>query len=71
MSAAGGLVPLAEDQPQLTVAEVAEILGCHSVTVHRKIRDGIIPKSPLSGAKSTMVLTADLRRLMGLTGGAQ
>ena len=71
MSASGGLVPLAEDQPQLTVAEVAAILGCHSVTVHRKIRDGIIPKSPLSGAKSTMVLTADLRRLMGLTGGAQ
>ena len=71
MNASGGLVPLPEDQPQLTVAEVAEILGCHSVTVHRKIRDGIIPKSPFSGAKSTKVLTADLRRLMGLPGGAQ
>ena len=71
MNASGGLVPLPEDQPQLTVAEVAEILGCHSVTVHRKIRDGIIPKSPFSGAKSTKVLTADLRRLMGLPGGPQ
>ena len=61
-----GPLPLAEEKPQLTVHEVAEILGCHYTTVHHKIRAGIIPISPLSGAKSTRVLTADLRRLMGL-----
>ena len=49
-----------------TVPEVAEILDCHYTTVHHKIRAGIIPISPLSGAKSTRVLTVDLRRLMGL-----
>ena len=62
----GGLLPLAEEKPALTVAEVAEILDCCVTTVHRKIRAGIIPISPLSGAKSTRVLTVDLRRLMGL-----
>ena len=65
----GGLLPLAEDQPQLTVAEVAEILGCHVAHVYRLIRKGVLPKSPLGGAKSTRILTTDLRRLMGLTGG--
>ena len=61
-----GPLPLAEEKPQLTVHEVAEILGCHYTTVYHKIRAGIIPISPLSGAKSTRVLTVDLRRLMGL-----
>ena len=66
MSAAGGLVPLAEDQPQLTVAEVAEILGYQVAQVYRLIRKGVLPKSPLGGAKSTRIRTVDLRRLLGL-----
>ena len=64
--APGGLVPLAEDQPQLTVAEVAEVLGCHVAQVYRLIRKGVLPKSPLGGAKSTRIRTVDLRRLLGL-----
>jgi excisionase family DNA binding protein len=62
----GGLVPLAEDKPQLTIAEVAEILGCQVAQVYRLIRKGVLPKSPLGGAKSTRIRTVDLRRLLGL-----
>ena len=62
----GGPIPLAEDKPLLRPDEVAEVLGCSVANVYRLIRRGALPKSPLGGNKSTRILTADLRRLVGL-----
>ena len=54
-------IPQAEDQPLLTAAETAEVLGCSITSVYRMIRKGELPVIQLGGRKSTRIVTAELR----------
>ena len=65
-------VPEPRERPLLKPTEAAELLGCSLSSVYRMIRQDELPTIRLGGGKSTRVVTAELRRLLGLdaqTGG--
>ena len=65
-------IPEPRERPLLKPTEAAELLGCSVSSVYRMIRQDELPTIRLGGGKSTRVVTAELRRLLGLdaqTGG--
>ena len=59
-------VPTAEEQPLMTVAELAEVLDISTSNIYRMVRAGELPTIQLGGRKSTRIITAQLRTLLGL-----
>ena len=65
-------IPEPRERPLLQPTEAAELLGCSLSSVYRMIRQDELPTIRLGGGKSTRIVTAELRRLLGLdapTGG--
>ena len=59
-------IPTAEVRPLLTPSETAEALGISTSNVYRMIRADELPTIQLGGRKSTRIITAQLRSLLGL-----
>lgn len=59
-------IPDAERHPLLTPAETGEALGISTSNVYRMVRAGELPTIQLGGRKSTRIITAQLRLLLGL-----
>lgn len=57
-------IPSAEDEPTLTVDQVAAILGISRASAYNAVRDGQIPSIELGRRK--LVPTAALRSMLGL-----